>query len=113
MQKRLKTEGSPYAMFIQLIREHGHNQDVNIELATVIALPPEMIIKLDADNIMLYKDELTVADYLLEHEREITLEGGTRQKATVHEKLKVGDTVFVASLNDKMRYYVIDKAVIL
>jgi hypothetical protein len=130
MMKQQRFEGDGAARLIQLIRHHGYNKDVDIELATVTAAPPNIKIKLDNTKLELGKGDLIVAESLLDHERVYSVEGGTvngsvsdggtlqsltvtNGKLTIQSPLKVGDRVIVASIKDGQLYVVLDKAVMI
>jgi Protein of unknown function (DUF2577) len=103
----MRIEGSGESRLIQLIRKYGYNKDVDFELATVVAPPPNLRIKLDKDGITLEKGDLIVCESLTQHTRELT-DGST---LTFKTALKAGDKVIVASLDEKQLFIVIDKAV--
>jgi len=56
----LRLEGSGASKLVQLVREIGYNKDVDIELATVTAPPPNLKIKVDNMSVELQKDDLVV-----------------------------------------------------
>lgn len=129
MTTKERLEGSGAKRLIQLMRQHGYNADVNIELATVTSAPPNLRIKIDNMKVELDRDDLVVAESLLDHERIYSVQGGlvsgsvsdgsnlqslsvTEGKLTIKSPLKVGDRVIVASANNGQLYFVIDKAVI-
>jgi len=66
-------EGTGASLFVQLIRKFGYNKDINIELATVTADPPNLKIKIDNMPEELEKDDLIVAEHLTKHKRRIKL----------------------------------------
>jgi hypothetical protein len=74
------------------MKKHGHNRDVNLELATVISLNP-LTLRLDSDNLTLDGDDLIVSQ-------------------TAYTTLEVGDKAIVFATNNGQIYYVLDKAVI-
>ena len=78
---------------VQLIRKHGHNRDVSIELATVITPLPDLSIKLSSDGLELERDDLIVAGIVATY------------------TLTAGDQLIVIGDDDSQFYYVIDKAV--
>jgi hypothetical protein len=107
-----RLEGSGAARLIQLIRQHGYNIDVDIELATVTSAPPNLKIKVDNMKIELDRDDLIVAQSLTKHKRQVKIDGGATVELEYQDELKVGDRVIVASANNGQLYFVIDKAVI-
>jgi hypothetical protein len=88
-----KPQGTGYSQLIQLMRKHGHNKDVEIELGTVTAPPPEVLIRLDSFGFDLDKSDLIFASRV------------------VDTPLKEGDRVIVVSNDTHKTFYVIDKAV--
>lgn len=103
----MRIEGSGESRLIQLIRKYGYNKDVDFELATIVAPPPNLQIKFDKDGITLDKGDLIVAEHLTQHSRELA-DGSI---LTFKTALKAGDKVIVASLEEKQIFIVIDKAV--
>jgi Protein of unknown function (DUF2577) len=106
-----RLEGSGAARLIQLIRQHGYNVDVNIELATVTSAPPNLKIKVDNMKVELDRDDLVVAQYLTKHKRQVKINGGTTVELEYQDELKPGDRVIVTSANNGQIYFVLDKAV--
>jgi hypothetical protein len=91
MDKRMKIEGSGASRMIQLMRKHGYNKDISIDVATVISASP---LSINIDGLQLSSDDLILS-------------------ATVSQlSLQTGDTVIVISDEDAQSYFVIDKAVI-
>ncbi|WP_342540983.1 DUF2577 family protein [Heyndrickxia sp. FSL K6-6286] len=81
-KKWLKREGGIYDKFGQMIRETGYSKPVNIELATVVEAPPNLRLKLDADGLVLEKEDLIVAQSLTKHERKVSLKSSSIGGAT-------------------------------
>ncbi len=69
----MRLEGSGASKLVQLVREIGYNKDVDIELATVTAPPPNLKIKVDNMSVELQKDDLVVAEWLTRHRRRVTI----------------------------------------
>src|SRR5690606_16533898 len=59
------------------IRKLGYNKDVTVRLGTVKNPPPNLVIKADDIGFDLEADDVIVLDYLLAHERTVSIEGGT------------------------------------
>ncbi|MBM7866011.1 DUF2577 domain-containing protein [Heliobacterium gestii] len=121
---------------IELVRQQGAaSNSRGMELATVIAPPPGLVIRIDNMALTLDGDDLIVCESLLEHEidytttpqlagSEMTLAGGgphrhdvtavTIQEQTMilHSRLKAGDRVAVLALPGEQQYLVFDKVVI-
>jgi hypothetical protein len=103
----MRVEGSGGSRLVQLTKEIGYNKDVDFELATVVAPPPNLQIKLDKDALVLEASDLIVCEHLTEHSRELT--DGTI--LTFKPALKAGDKVIVVSSEEKQQFLVIGKAV--
>lgn len=118
---------------IQVMKEvAGQKQGRGIEFATVVSPPPSLRIKVDNMPITLDMSDLIVFESLLEHEIEYstlpaitaTTEVAdnhthqmksmsiTKQKMTIHTRLKAGDKVAVMELNGGQTYVVLDKVVV-
>ncbi|KQL21870.1 hypothetical protein AN957_09960 [Cytobacillus solani] len=99
-----------------MMKKHGHNTDVDVELATVVAPPPSLQIRLNSDNLTLDKSDLIIAEHLTEHTRKVSITGGSVSVSdaamTVKSPLSPGDQVIVVSANEGQLYYVLDKAVV-
>ena len=93
MDKRMGLEGSAASKLVQLMRRHGHNKDVTIELGEVLAPLPNLQIRVGTDEIDLDMDDLIVS--------QTAANGG----------LSVGDRVILIGDDDTQLYFVIDKAV--
>lgn len=94
MDKRIRIEGSAASRMVQLMRKHGHNRDVSIELATVITPLPDLSVKLASDGMELEHGDLIIAGIVATY------------------TLIAGDQVIVICDDDSQMYYVIDKAVV-
>ena len=96
MNKRIGLEGSAASKLVQLMRKHGHNKDVTIELGEVMAPMPNLQIRVgdEEDAIDLDMDDLIVS------------------QTAVTNGLTAGDSVIIIGDEDLQLYYVIDKAVI-
>ena len=112
MDKRVRIEGSSESQWVQVIRKFGHNTDVEFEIGTVLAPPPEISVRLDRDDIILDKQDLVVAESLLEHTRSMTI-GDIRQSVTMHSPLMIGDRVIIAAMDEKQRYFLLDKRAVM
>ena len=78
---------------VQLMRKHGYNRDMTIELATVVTPMPDLSLKLGSDGLELERDDLVIAGIIETY------------------SLSAGDQVIVIGDDDSQFYYVIDKAV--
>lgn len=93
VDKRLQIEGGGASKLVQLMRKHGYNRGVSLELGTVTAPPPSISLEL-SDGIELDADDVVLT------------------KTALDSGLSGGDTVLIASDEDEQIYYVIDKAVV-
>jgi Protein of unknown function (DUF2577) len=91
--KKERLEGDGAARLIQLIRQHGYNKDVDIELATVTSAPPDIKLKIDNTKLEIDKDDIVMTE--------------TFEKAAAQP----GDRVVVASVKNGQLYIVFDKVV--
>ena len=94
MDKRINIEGSAASRMVQLMRKHGYNRDMSIELATVITPLPNLSVKLSSDGLALDRDDLVIAGIISTY------------------TLSAGDQLIVIGDNDSQFYYVIDKVVV-
>jgi len=92
VDKRLNIEGSPASKMVQLIRKHGYNRGIGLELGTITAPPPSISVKL-SDGIELDADDVVLT------------------QTAYDAGLAVGDSVVILSDEDALIYYVLDKAV--
>lgn len=104
-------EGSPGSQLIQLIRKHGYNKDVDIELATVTAAPPALRVKIDGMKIELEADDFVVAQSVTERTETHRYSDGTTRDVTIQNALKAGDRVIVASIKNGQLYVILDRMV--
>ncbi len=108
-QENTRLEGSGVHRLIQLIQRHGHNVDVKFHTATVTSLDP-FHIRLVGDNFDIEEDSLIVAQNLLAHERQATINGGDPVTLSFTEALvAAGDEVLVVEIQDGQSYIVLDK----
>lgn len=88
MDKRIGLEGSGASKLVQLMRKHGRNKDVTIDIGEVITASP---LSVDVDGLELDADDLVLSE-------------------TVAAKgLSVGDKLIVIGDEDFQQYFVIDK----
>lgn len=131
----MQVEGNGFSKLTQIIRDTGYNKDIDIELATVTAPPPNLKIKIDNMNVELEKDDLIVAERLTKYKRNIKLitndlsvnmssegytphthdiSGMTVNNAEIEflDELKKDDRIIVASIKDGQLFVILDKAVV-
>jgi hypothetical protein len=106
-----RLEGNGASRFIKLMQQHGANDSVKVEMATITAAPPSIKLRIDGDKFDLEADDFEVAVHLTKHTRQVKLDGGTTQVLEFQDELKNGDRVLVISANNDQRYYVLDKVV--
>jgi hypothetical protein len=93
VDKRINIEGSAASRMVQLMRKHGYNRDMSIELATVVTPLPDLSVTLGSDGLVLEREDLVVAGIIATY------------------SLSAGDHVIVIGDDNSQFYYVIDKAV--
>ena len=93
MDKRIGIEGSPYSKLKQVIGKYGYNRDLTIEVATVIAPFPTIVLELEIDGMELDTDDLIVTQ--------------TAFKASP----EVGERVLVVGDENSQKYFLLDKVV--
>jgi hypothetical protein len=108
-QENTRLEGGGAHRLIQLFQRHGHNTDVKFHVATVISVDP-FHIRLVGDNFDIEEDSLTVAQNLLAHERQVSIDGGAAVTMSFTEALvEINDEVLVVEVQDGQSYIVLDK----
>lgn len=133
--KRTKYEGDGASKLTQLIRNIGRNETSTIRLGTVKSAPPEIAIRLDGDDFDLDKKDLVIAQHLTAHERMANVTGAVINSAmstqgysphthditsislsdatiSFTDELAPGERVLVECDDERMRYFVFDRAVI-
>lgn len=73
----METSGNPYTDLVQLMKEHGHNKDVDIVFGTITAPPPDIRVKVDNESLELKKDDVVILQYLTKHKRKIRITSNT------------------------------------
>ena len=107
-----RLEGSGGARFINLIRRNAAKaKDIDITVATVTKAPPALAIRIDGDPFDILGDELVVSEHLLDHARQVSVNGGAYNTHQFRPALAVGDKVIVVIAQDGQLYYVLDKVV--
>lgn len=81
-------EGDSFSKLLQVIKRTGYNKAVDIEIGTVIAAPPNILVKLDSSPVELDKDDLVIAEHLTNHKRAISI----RRSADRPTKISFGST---------------------
>lgn len=104
-------EGSAANQFVQLIRQLGKDRKFRLELGTVLSAPPALSVQVDHMNLALNRDDLLVAEHLLQHERKIEEHDGTVREETILSSLQPGDRVCVAVMQYDQMYVVLEKVV--
>jgi hypothetical protein len=107
--RTFQPEGSPASQLVQLMRIHGFNKGIDIELATVTAAPPDLKIKIDNMSVELEADDLIVAERLTQYTRTVSINGGIDSTIEFKDELQVGDRVIVASVKEGQSYIILDR----
>jgi hypothetical protein len=92
MDKRFGIEGSAASKMIQLMRKHGANKEVGIEVGTVVTPLPNVVVRLDSDGLELDRGDLVLAK-------------------TIATTLTANLRVILISDNNSQKYFIIDEAV--
>ncbi|MFS0841173.1 DUF2577 domain-containing protein [Paenibacillus sp. 1P03SA] len=109
--KTYQPEGNAASQLVQLIRRYGYNQDVNIELGTILAPPPGIRVQVDNSPIELDAGDVIVSEHLTRHKRMVRINGGAEQELEFSDELKQGDKVIVASADNGQSFLILDRAV--
>lgn len=75
--RTFREEGSASSKLAALIRQIGHNTDVQVRLGTVTSPPPNLKIKIDGRAGELESDDCIVAESLVDHKRSVSISGGS------------------------------------
>ncbi|MGM1023556.1 MAG: DUF2577 family protein [Bacillota bacterium] len=81
----IQPEGNAASQLVQLMRKHGYNKDVEIELGTITGAPPALKLKVDNMPIELDADDLVVAEQLTKHKRRVKVTGLPTTVLTMNE----------------------------
>ena len=90
MDKRLGIEGSAASKLVQLMRKHGHNTDVTIDIGEVLSTSP---LSVDVGGLEIEADDLVLT------------------KLAASRTFSEGTAVIVLGDEQSQIYYVIDEAV--
>jgi hypothetical protein len=102
----------PYVKILNLMTKKGAEcNPLSICIGKVIAPPPEIIIQ--TNNIQLYKDDLYIADYLLQgYSRNVSIAPNcTGNIITAKDTIKVGDELAVLPTVDNQTWIILCKVV--
>lgn len=111
MKPNLEEGSSPQAKLLEQIVRHGFNRELFIEQGVVVSELPDLKIEV-ADDIILEKDELIVAEHLTRHTRRVRINDSTTAVNLEYmDQLALGDRVIILSDDDTDEYFVIDRAV--
>ncbi|MDY8021711.1 DUF2577 domain-containing protein [Paenibacillus polymyxa] len=66
-------EGNGMSQFRDVIKQLGHNVEVDIEYATIIAPPPALRVQVDNMKIELDGDDVIIPEHLREHTRKVSV----------------------------------------
>lgn len=112
--RTFREEGSASSKLAALIRQIGHNTDVQVRLGTVTSPPPNLKIKIDGRAGELESDDCIVAESLVEHERTMRLKnGGSNEIYVIANQLTQGTRVIALAYETQYgtQYVILDKAV--
>lgn len=112
MKPNLEEGSSPYAKLYEQIKTFGYNRELFIEQGVVVSELPDLRIEV-ADDIILEKDELIVAEHLTRHTRRVRINDSTTTVNLEYmDQLALGDRVIILSDDDTDEYFVIDRAIL-
>ncbi|WP_342415359.1 DUF2577 domain-containing protein [Paenibacillus sp. FSL R10-2782] len=66
-------EGNGVSQFRDVIKQLGHNVEVDIEYATITAPPPALRVQVDNMKIELDGDDVIIPEHLREHTRKVSV----------------------------------------
>lgn len=66
-------DGSKVLQLKDMVRKIGHNVEVDIEYATIIAPPPALRVQVDNMKIELDADDVIIPEHLREHTRKVSV----------------------------------------
>lgn len=66
-------EGNGVSQFRDVIKQLGHNVEVDIEYATILAPPPALRVQIDNMKIELDGDDVIIPEHLREHTRKVSV----------------------------------------
>ncbi|EHS56847.1 DUF2577 family protein [Paenibacillus kribbensis] len=66
-------DGGGVSQFRDVIKQLGHNVEVNIEYATILAPPPALRVQVDNMKIELDGDDVFILEHLREHTRKVSV----------------------------------------
>lgn len=73
LSKDIKYEGDPFSTIVQAMRNVGRNETSTLTMGTILAPPPNLLLKIDNDPILYDKKDIYVAEWLTRHERVVTI----------------------------------------
>ncbi|RFT92338.1 DUF2577 domain-containing protein [Paenibacillus jamilae] len=68
-----RIDGGGVSQFRDVIKQLGHNVEVDIEYATIIAPPPALRVQVDNMKIELDGDDVIITEHLREHTRKVSV----------------------------------------
>ncbi|MBE3649207.1 DUF2577 domain-containing protein [Paenibacillus polymyxa] len=68
-----RIDGGGVSQFRDVIKQLGHNVEVDIEYATILAPPPALRVQVDNMKIELDADDVIVPEHLREHTRKVSV----------------------------------------
>jgi hypothetical protein len=102
----------PYVKILNLMTKKGsENNPLSICIGKVISPPPEIIIQ--TNNLQLYKEDLYIADYLLQgYSRKVSIAPDcTGNIIAANDTIEVGDELAVLPTADNQTWIILCKVV--
>ena len=84
-------------------------ESMKIVTGIVISDSPLRIQLINDEKMVLHKGIICLPKHLTDYETEISIDGGERQEAIVHNSLQVGELVYILSFNKGKKYYILDR----
>ena len=100
-------EGNTYSKMVRMFASAGYNEGITISYAAVTRTAPDLAIRIHHDTFDLDGNDLIVPDFLLEHTRKMSINGGVDVDVTIRSPLEIGDTVVVAVSECQQMNYVL------
>lgn len=106
-----RLEGNGAARLVSLMRQHGFNKELDVELATVVSITP-LKLRLDNANFDLEADDFVLSEHLTQHIRKAKIDGGTIVDIEFQAHFQLNDRLILVSARGGQQYFVLDKAVV-
>ncbi|MGG4217597.1 DUF2577 domain-containing protein [Paenibacillus jamilae] len=97
-----RIDGGGVSQFRDVIKQLGHNVEVDIEYATILAPPPALRVQVDNMKIELDGDDVIIPEHLREHTRKISVKATTPTTIELNRYTRVTkETESSAPVNSK------------